>query len=126
MTLQEKLNDLNSMILKGEILESMDKYYHADCVVIEKNDVVAKGFEQAKERESAIFEGVEAWLESEIKSIAVGENVTMTEWHFEYKHKDLGHKKFDQVAVHIGKTERSLATDSTHYTELIFPAGRHL
>jgi hypothetical protein len=95
MTLQEKLNDLNSMILKDEILESMDKYYHADCAVIEKNDVVAKGLEQAKERESTIFEGVEAWLPSEIKSTAVSENVTMTEWHFEYEHKDLGHKKFD-------------------------------
>ena len=40
MALKEKLDDLNSMILKGEILESMDKYYHPDCVVIEKNDVV--------------------------------------------------------------------------------------
>ena len=40
MTLKEKLDDLNNMILKGEILESMDKYYHPDCVVIEKNDVV--------------------------------------------------------------------------------------
>ncbi|MGG7054866.1 SnoaL-like domain-containing protein [Nitrosomonas sp. ANs5] len=99
MTLQEKLNDLNRMILKGEILESMDKYYHANCVVIEKNDVVAEGLEQAKKRESEMFEGVEAWLKSEIISTAVGENVTMTEWCFEYKHQDLGHKKFDQVAV---------------------------
>ena len=109
MTLQEKLNDLNSMILKGELLESMDKYYHADCVVIEKNDVVAKGLVQAKERESAIFEGVEAWLASEIKSTAVGENVTMTEWHFEYKHKDLGHKKFDQVAVQHWQDEKIIS-----------------
>jgi len=99
MTLEEKLNDLNNMTLKGEILESMDKYYHADCVVIEKNEVVAKGLQQAKDRESSVFEGVEAWLKSEIKSTAVGKNVTMTEWHFEYKHKDLGHKKFDQGAV---------------------------
>lgn len=99
MTLEEKLNDLNNMILEGKILESMDKYYHADCVVIEKNEVMAKGLQQAKDRESSVFEGVEAWLKSEIKSTAVGENVTMTEWHFEYKHKDFGHKKFDQVAV---------------------------
>ena len=43
MTLEEKLNDLNRMILNGEILESMDKYYHPDCIVVERNDVVAKG-----------------------------------------------------------------------------------
>lgn len=99
MTLQAQLNDLNNMVLNGEILESMDKYYHADCVVIEKYDVVANGIQEAKDRESSVFEGVEAWLKSEIKSTAVGDNVTMTEWHFEYKHRDLGHKKFDQVAV---------------------------
>ncbi len=99
MNLESKLNDLNNMVLNGEILESMDKYYHADCVVIEKNDVVANGIQEAKDRESSVFEGVEAWLKSEIKSTAVGDNVTMTEWHFEYKHRDFGHKKFDQVAV---------------------------
>lgn len=99
MNLESKLNDLNNMVLNGEILESMDKYYHADCVVIEKNNVVANGIQEAKDRESSVFEGVEAWLKSEIKSTAVGDNVTMTEWHFEYKHRDFGHKKFDQVAV---------------------------
>jgi len=99
MTLKEKLDDLNNMILKGEILESMDKYYHADCVVMEKNDIVAKGIEEAKNRESDFFKGVEAWLKSEILATAVGENVTMTEWHYEYKHKDFGLKSLDQVAV---------------------------
>ena len=99
MTLKEKLDDLNSMILKGEILESMDKYYHTDCVVIEKNNVVATGLQKAKDRESDVFKGVEAWLKSEIKATAVGDDVTMTEWQYEYKHKDFGHKKFDQVAV---------------------------
>jgi hypothetical protein len=92
MTLQEMLDDLNNMILKGEILQSMDKYYDPNCVVVEKNDVVATGLQQAKERESEIFAGVEAWLKSEILS-------TMTEWHYEYQHKDFGHKSFDQVAV---------------------------
>lgn len=99
MTLAEKLDDLNQMILKGESLQSMDKYYHPDCIVMEKNEVVANGLEQAKARESDLFEGVEAWLKSEVISTATGEDVTMSEWHFEYKHKDLGHKKFDQVAV---------------------------
>lgn len=28
MSLKEKLDDLNNMILMGQILESMDKYYH--------------------------------------------------------------------------------------------------
>lgn len=37
----------------------MDKYYHPDCIVVERNDVVAKGLKQAKDRESELFEGVE-------------------------------------------------------------------
>ena len=99
MTLEEKLNDRNNMILKGEILQPMDKYYHPDCIVIEKNDLVAKGLQGTKDRGPSVLEGVEAWLKSEIKSTAVGENVTMSEWHLEYKYKEFGHQKFDQVAV---------------------------
>ncbi|MDQ3185300.1 MAG: nuclear transport factor 2 family protein [Pseudomonadota bacterium] len=99
MALKEMLEDLNNMILKGEIQESMDKYYHPDCVIIEKNDVVATSLQKAKDREADFFLGVEAWLKAEIVATAVGEDVTMTEWHYEYKHKSLGHKKFDQVAV---------------------------
>ena len=57
MTLKEKLDDLNNMILKGEILESMDKYYHPDCVVMEKNDIVAKGLEEAKNQGVRFFQG---------------------------------------------------------------------
>lgn len=79
MTLKERLDDLNNMIVKGEILESMDRYYHPDCVVMEKNDVVATGLQQAKDRESDLFQGVEAWLKSEIIATAVGDDVTMTE-----------------------------------------------
>ena len=106
ITLKEKLDDLNNMILKGQILESMDRYYHPDCVVVEKNDVVATGLQEAKDREAELFKGVEAWLKSEIIATAVGENVTMTEWHYEYKHRDFGHKKFDQVAVQHWKDEK--------------------
>ena len=31
--------------------------------------------------------------------MAVGDGVSMVEWHFDYVHKDWGHQKYDQVAV---------------------------
>ena len=31
--------------------------------------------------------------------IAVGENTTMVEWHYDYTHKDWGVRKYNQVAV---------------------------
>ncbi len=109
MTLQEKLNELNNMILNDEILQSMDKYYHPNFILIEKNDVVAEGLQAANDRESSVFEGVKAWLKSEIKSTAVGDNVTMTEWRLEYKHQAFGHKKLDQVAVQHWKNGKIMS-----------------
>lgn len=84
----------------------MDKYYHPNCIVIEKNDVVAEGLQAAKDRESSVFEGVEAWLKSEIKSTAAGDNMTMTEWRFEYKHQEFGNKNLIRSLFSIGKTAR--------------------
>ncbi len=99
MDLKAKLDDLNAMVLEGKVFDAINKYYADEVVVMEKNDVVSKTKQEALDREGAIMEGVEEWLKSEIKSTAAGDKVTMAEWHFEYKHRDMGHQAFDQVTV---------------------------
>jgi hypothetical protein len=111
MNLNEALNDLNALVLKGELFEAINKYYADDVIVMEKNDVVTRTRQEALDREGAILEGVEEWLRSEIKSTAVSDQVSMTEWHFEYKHKEYGHKAFDQVTVQHWNDEGKIVSE---------------
>ncbi|HSR69613.1 MAG TPA: nuclear transport factor 2 family protein [Acidobacteriota bacterium] len=98
MDLKEKVEDLNSMILQGQILEAFEKHYHPEVVMID-NQGSYSGKETNRKREQEWLSGVTAFNNAEVKAVAVGDGVTMVEWHFDYQHKELGHAKYDQVAV---------------------------
>lgn len=98
MKLKEKVEDLNSMILQGQILEAFDKHYHPEVVMVDDQGSY-EGKETNRQREQQWLSGVTAFNGAEVKAVAVGDQVTMVEWHFDYEHEDLGHAKYDQVAV---------------------------
>lgn len=99
MNLKDKIEDMNAMILRGELLEAFEKHYHPDVVMVDKNAVLAEGKDANREREKAFLGNVTAFHGAEVKAVAVGDGVTMIEWHFDYEHKEWGHMKYDQVAV---------------------------
>ncbi len=97
--LLDKVSDLNRLILEGKALEAFEKYYHEDVVMIEKNDILAEGKAANRTREEAFFGNITEFRGAEVKAVAVGEEVTMVEWHFDYTHSEWGVMKYDQVAV---------------------------
>ncbi|HWP92166.1 MAG TPA: SnoaL-like domain-containing protein [Thermodesulfobacteriota bacterium] len=99
MSLREQVEDLNSMILKGQILEAFEKYY-ADNVVMQENDQPPTvGKDANREREKQFLANLTEFRGAEVKAVAVGDDVTMVEWFFDYTHKEWGKKTYHQVAV---------------------------
>jgi hypothetical protein len=99
MSLKEQVEDLNSMILKGQILEAFEKYY-ADNVVMQENDQPPTvGKDANREREKQFLANLTEFRGAEVKAVAVGDDVTMVEWFFDYTHKEWGKKTYHQVAV---------------------------
>ncbi len=99
MDLKASIEDLNALVLSGKALEAFEKYYDASIVMVEKNNVLAEGKDANRKREEDFFANVTEFRGAEVKGVAVGEDVTMVEWHFDYVHKEWGHMKYDQVAV---------------------------
>lgn len=97
--LKAKIDEMNAMILKGQLLEAFEKFYHEECVMVEKNQVLAEGKDANREREKEFLGNVTEFRGAEVKNVAVGEDVTMVEWHFDYDHKEWGTMQYDQVAV---------------------------
>ena len=98
-TLKAKIDDLNNSILTGKALEGSDKHY-ADNVEMQENDAEPfVGKELNRKREEEFFGSITEFRGASVKSVAVGDNVTMVLWHFDYTHKDWGVKKYDQVAI---------------------------
>ena len=97
--LKAKVDEMNQMILNGQLLEAFEKFYHEDCVMMERNQVLAEGKDANREREKEFLSKVTEFRGAHVHNVAVGDDVTMVEWHFDYDHADWGTMKYDQVAV---------------------------
>jgi SnoaL-like polyketide cyclase. len=99
MNLKNSIEDLNSMTLKGQILEAFEKYYADDVVMQENEQPPTVGKDTNREREKEFLANVTEFRGAEVKAVAVGDDVTMVEWFFDYTHKEWGKKTYHQVAV---------------------------
>ena len=99
MHLRELVEDLNSMILEGRALEAFEKYYAEDVVMQENELPPTIGKAANREREKEFFSNLVELRGADVKAVAVGDDVTMVEWFFDYTHKEWGRRTYHQVAV---------------------------
>lgn len=103
MGLKEKIQDLNTMVQNGQLMEAFDKYYHHEVVMQENSDEPTIGKAANRERELAFqkhqMENLEQFHGAHVIAITEGENVTMVEWSFDMTMKGGARVKMDQIAV---------------------------
>ncbi len=99
MTLKEKIEDLNRMILSGQQMDAFEKYYHEDVVMQENSNSPTTGKAANREREIQTMQMIDAFHGAEVKAVAVGEDVTMVEWEMDVTYKGAPRMKMCQVAV---------------------------
>jgi ketosteroid isomerase-like protein len=97
--LRTKIEEMNAMILEGRALEAFDRFYADDCVMWEDAENSWEGKAVNRAREEEFFGKITDFRGAEVRAVAVGDGVTMVEWHFDYTHADWGEMKYDQVAV---------------------------
>ncbi len=97
-TLQDLENELNAMILEGKILEAFERFYAEGCTMQDGSDVF-EGKDTNREREKAFVNGLTELRAVELHDVAIGDDVTMSTWHFDYTHGEWGTNTYDQVAV---------------------------
>lgn len=98
-TISEKVHELNKMIIRGELLEALDKFY-ADDVVMQENDLEPTNGKWAnREREKEFLENVTEFRSAKSLKVSIGSDISMVEWHFDYTHKEWGVRDYRQVSV---------------------------
>lgn len=97
--LKANVEELNALILEGKALDAFEKFYHEDVVMEQNNEVLGTGKAANREREIDFFSKVTAFRGAEVKAVAIGENVTMVEWTWDYTHAEWGDLNYQQVAV---------------------------
>ncbi|HEY4656377.1 MAG TPA: nuclear transport factor 2 family protein [Cyclobacteriaceae bacterium] len=97
--LKQNITMLNSMILQGRVMEAFDRFYHEDVTMQENDAPPMVGKAANRKREEEFHSSIVDFRREEVLDIAIGENVTMVEWAYDYTHKDWGNKKYTQVSV---------------------------
>lgn len=101
MSLRENVNELNQMILSGDILGAFDKFYADDVVMQEDSDEPRRGKEANREYEEQFVNSVEDFHDAEVRAVTVDEEngVAMIEWFFDMTLSGQGRQQVEQVAV---------------------------
>ncbi len=84
INLEERLDDLIHFIREGLILEAMQRFYAPNVSVQENNHPPTIGLAANLERESQFLDGVKEWEGFDVRSKAIGPDVTMYEAVFDF------------------------------------------
>lgn len=97
--LQQRVNDLNQHIQNGQIMKAMNEFYTDDVVMAENDQEPTSGLSANLAREQAFVDNT-TWHGLELKSVTVGENLSMVEWFMDFHNTQYGARlAFTQVAV---------------------------
>ena len=98
-TLLEKVGDLNDMLLQGQQVEALEKFYAPEVEVQENDREPVKGKDKAIEARKAFLAGIKEISCVRPLRVAVGEGTTMVEWQVSYQLNEGTEQQFTQVAV---------------------------
>ncbi len=97
--LRTKVDQLNQMVLEGKILDAFEKFY-APEVVMQDNDYPARiGKDLNREYEESFVGGLTEFRGAKVLNTLVSDDLAVTEWWFDYTHKDYGVRTYRQLAV---------------------------
>ena len=99
VNLRERVDQLNHMIAQGQIMEAMRTFYTHDLVMGENDNPPTEGLQANLAREED-FVANTTWYGLELKGVAVGDGITMVQWHMDFHNTHYGNRlRFNQVAV---------------------------
>jgi hypothetical protein len=97
--LKANFEDIKSLVSQGKAMEAFEKYYGDDVVMQENETSATVGKAANRERELDFFAKVTEFRGLELKAVAYGEDVIISEWFADYTHAEWGKVTHDQVSV---------------------------
>lgn len=98
-TVQESVHTLNEQILAGDILGAFERFYADDIVMQENESEPTVGKSACRAHEESFVGNITAFRGAAVKNVIISDDISVTEWHFDFDHALWGTRNYDQVAV---------------------------
>ncbi len=115
VSLKERIEELNSMILVGEILPAFEKFYAENVTMQENESEPAVGKDACRINEEAFVNNITEFRGAEVKSVLVSDGITVVEWAFDFTHAEWGIRNYTQVAVQRWNEEGQIINEKFYY-----------
>ncbi len=99
-------NELNEMIIAGDALKALDKFYAEDVSMQENDKAPTVGLAANRERENNFFSSLTEFRGAKVLSNGVGGNTSFSNWFMDFTHKDFGDRTFTQVSVRTWENDK--------------------
>lgn len=96
---RNQVNALNQMIINGEIMDAMNRFYADDVVMAENNDPPTVGLAANLEREQQFVDHT-TWYGAGLQQVVVDGDTSMSQWDLDFHNTLYGARlRFTQIAV---------------------------
>lgn len=99
VSLAQRVNDLNNMILQGKVLDAFESFYANNVTMQENENVVTVGKDACRLNEEVFVNGLTDFRKVAVKNVLISDNISVVEWDFDFTHKDWGKRTYTQVSV---------------------------
>lgn len=114
-TLEERVSELNSMILQGQILDAFDKFYAENVTMQENEEQPTVGKAANRLNEVAFVNNITEFRGAAVKKVIVSDDITVVEWDFDFTHAEWGVRTYTQVAVQRWNTDGQIVNEKFYY-----------
>ena len=97
MSLADLDKQINDAILAGKSMETFESHYADDLVMQENSEEPTVGKDANREREQAFAANIEEFHGAQLHAATVGDDVSMSEWTFDFTLKGMGRVTFNEV-----------------------------
>lgn len=98
--------ELNAMIMAGESMKALDKFYHDDASMGENDQPPTIGKAANIAREKEFFAGVEKVRDFSVMTNGAGDTCSFSQWNMDFDHKVHGTQTFTQVSMRTWKDDK--------------------
>lgn len=115
VSLAQRVNDLNNMILQGKVLDAFESFYANNVTMQENENVVTVGKDACRLNEEVFVNGLTDFRKVAVKNVLISDNISVVEWDFDFTHKDWGKRTYTQVSVQRWNEEGQIVNEKFYY-----------
>jgi hypothetical protein len=81
--IKSALNDLNSLVIAGKLMDAFEKYYHDEVEMQENSNHALKGKEYHRQRELEFLNNITEFRNATVSGLAVSGDTSFVIWNYD-------------------------------------------